>query len=551
MHNSQHEPGTIACTTNLHRAYGPPGTGKTTWLARQCLAAAERCGEHGVIVASLTRAAAEEVAGRDTGLDRRNVGTLHAHAFRALEHPALAETREGLADWNSRVPPIWQLSGDATRDPEWAAPEQVAYSGSGDPLLAQLNIIRARLGTPPTGGATPLGRFASAWSRWKAETSRLDFTDLVEQAVDVEPPRCEVFMLDEAQDMSALEMRLALAWGAHARELVIVGDPDQNLYEWRGSDPSAFTDPAAASERTLSQSYRVPAAVHAYAVEWISRVKDRPPTAYQPRLATGSVDELLSATWQQPDELLEAVNGARSNSVMLLASCAYMLQPLTRMLREARVPFHNPYRPTNGAWNPMRAAQRIRALLRPQLEDGALWRWEDLRRALEPLDARKARLARGVKTVIEGTCKEPVRLGRGTRALEDAPLGFLTSMFTEDAAALAFGAGDLDWWESCLLDRYRDSLALPLAAARAGRVAEEPAVIVGTIHSVKGGEADTVYVFPDISMAAYTGEDGSGGWGTGRRDAIVRQFYVAFTRARERLVLCGASSALSVNPPRA
>ena len=68
----------------------------------------------------------------------------------------------------------------------------------------------------------------------------------------------------------------------------------------------------------------------------------------------------------------------------------------------------------------------------------------------------------------------------------------------------------------------------------------EPRVIVGTIHSVKGGEADHVVVFPDISPLQWDQlqQDGWDG-----RQAVLRTFYVGMTRARESLILglsCGA-----------
>ncbi len=63
-----------------------------------------------------------------------------------------------------------------------------------------------------------------------------------------------------------------------------------------------------------------------------------------------------------------------------------------------------------------------------------------------------------------------------------------------------------------------------------------PRVIVGTIHSVKGADAAAVYVLPDLSPAQWER------WQAGKRDELLRIFYVAFTRAREELVLVGPTS---------
>ena len=55
--------------------------------------------------------------------------------------------------------------------------------------------------------------------------------------------------------------------------------------------------------------------------------------------------------------------------IMLLGSCSYMLRPILAVLRREAIPFHNPYRKSNGFWNPLRTssrkstANRVRALL--------------------------------------------------------------------------------------------------------------------------------------------------------------------------------------------
>lgn len=52
-------------------------------------------------------------------------------------------------------------------------------------------------------------------------------------------------------------------------------------------------------------------------------------------------------------------------------------------------------------------------------------------------------------------------------------------------------------------------------------------------NSVKGGEADTVHLIPDLSVAAKEEEESS----TEGADAIRRTIYVGLTRARDRVVI--------------
>ena len=57
-----------------------------------------------MVVASLTRAAAAEAAGRDMPIGRESVGTLHSFAYRALGAQDIADSPKMLAEWNKEYP---------------------------------------------------------------------------------------------------------------------------------------------------------------------------------------------------------------------------------------------------------------------------------------------------------------------------------------------------------------------------------------------------------------------------------------------------------------
>jgi superfamily I DNA/RNA helicase len=103
----------------------------------------------------------------------------------------------------------------------------------------------------------------------------------------------------------------------------------------------------------------------------------------------------------------------------------------------------------------------------------------------------------------------------------------------------------LAWWGERIAPPFRKRIQLPASiAARRGSQAlvETPQVIVGTIHSVKGGEADVVFLFPDLSPAGERQYRRGGP----QRDSVIRQFYVAVTRARETLYLCSPESGAAI-----
>ena len=515
------------------RVIGPPGCGKTTWLSRQVRFAVEAGRD--VVVASLTRAAAAEAAGRDLPLPPRNVGTLHSHCYQALDRPSLTVDKKHIEDWNDKYPQ-WSLSFSNDRIDE----DNLDSSGPspGDKLMATYEVLRARMAT-----VLPIDvdYFASAWSAWKAEAGLLDFADLLEQCLDsvpAAPGNPSVIFLDEAQDMDLLEMSLARKWGAEAGYLVVVGDPDQNLYQWRGSDPEVFVEPPVPEDqmRVLSQSYRIPRAVHAAAVRWIERTPGRMPVEYYPRDEEGEVRR-LAAAWPSPAIIRDMQKYLDAGkTVMVLASCAYMVRPLVGQLRREGIPYHNPYRRTKGAWNPLQSSRRrvtpkdlVLAFLR--LSEQGLWTAEDMKKWLAA--TKITGVLQGNRATLDGMVDD----GRNGVDWEK-----IHNLLTEEAIEAGL-SGDLEWLRQNLLASRQKGAAFAIRVAEAHgaeTLSKTPQIITGTIHSVKGGEADVVYLFPDLSFA------GMNEWLGGGTAAVRRLFYVGMTRARETLILCEPAGSRSV-----
>ncbi|MBP5451082.1 MAG: UvrD-helicase domain-containing protein [Treponema sp.] len=98
----------------------------------------------------------------------------------------------------------------------------------------------------------------------------LDFTDLMSYALyllqkdeevrDKWQERLNYIMVDEFQDSSITEMKLVDILSERYQNLMIVGDPDQNIYEWRGSDVKLLVDFDKTHPGTktiiLNQNYR-------------------------------------------------------------------------------------------------------------------------------------------------------------------------------------------------------------------------------------------------------------------------------------------------------
>jgi DNA helicase-2/ATP-dependent DNA helicase PcrA len=530
-------------THTEYRTYGPPGTGKTTWAARQVRAAVDKYGPAGVMVASFTKAAAIEIAGRGLGIDEEKVGTLHSLAYRAIGRPAIALDGSLRKEWNERNPEFTLSgSGRGLDDPD--APED-GKKGQGDAILEHYDLLRSRL-WPRATWPTSVLHFASLWEAFKDETGSVDFADMIEIALrecPTAPGRPIVGFFDEAQDFTALELALVRSWAASMEYVVLIGDDDQTLYAFRGATPEAFLEPQIPDEqkRVLGQSYRVPRRVHELAARWIERIPagEREPKAYRPREYEGDVWR-TQATYRAGDRAVDLVEKMLDSGrkVMVLGAAGYHLQPSIKELRRRGIPFHNPWAPKRGDWNPLArrkgttAADRLLAFLRPDPdvwgEDAVdIWPAKDLK-AWADLVRADLVLERGAKTEI----------GKS----EVVTVNDLRRWFKPDAFAAATSL-DVDWFERSLLADACRRMEFPLAVYRtrgATGLTSTPHVTVSTIHASKGAEADAVILFPDLSPAGYAE------WSSERYARVVRQFYVAVTRARDVLAVCRAGGPWAV-----
>jgi DNA helicase-2/ATP-dependent DNA helicase PcrA len=537
------------------RVWGPPGTGKTTYLAKRVRSTVAQHGPDSLLLASFSTTAANEIGSRFAadGAGARPaasmIGTLHSHAYRALGQPPVALDPRVLADWNSTVAPELRITPDNRRTGGGSgdsgslgvAPE---LARTGDELIGALDRLRAgRL--DPQDWPVNVREFAQRWEDWKREVGgAVDYTDMITNALEMAhegvpaPGRPSYLIVDEAQDMTPLEVGLALAWGRLASRLVLGMDDDQAINRWRGGDPEPLLTlhGDGVSDEVLDRSYRVPEAVRAVAETWVRRLSHRREKLYYSRLDDAGrvvpgvahhVPESLHST-KLIDKVLTETDAGRT--VMIIASCNYMLERLIENLRERGVPFHNPYRPGEQRWNPLGAptregamstSERIRRFLALTERD---WTGADMQAWIELVKLTDAGMVRGAKTAIAHfPPNDPV------------PYEQVAALFADsDSLALATEP-DPAFLERALLKAKIDVARYPLQLARnhgAAALDQKPQVVIGTIHSVKGAAADVVYVSPDISAAAAKNMSTRAG-----ADEAIRLFYVAMTRAYEELRL--------------
>jgi DNA helicase-2/ATP-dependent DNA helicase PcrA len=467
------------------------------------------------------------------------VGTLHSHAFRALGSPKMCVDTKSLKDWNDRVSPIYRIKGD-----------DAEVSGLGDAILSQYNLARCRL-TPRDQWPANVLEFAEKYESWKRDRGEMDYEDLIENAYrdNTTAPNCpSTILVDEAQDCTASEFRLVRRWARHAKRLIMVGDTDQAIFYFRGADPASFyaTDIPEDHSKVLSQSYRVPKAVHAEALSMIRRIDDRIDVSYHPTAEDGDCTYSSFGMRYGLAPLMRQIDDRLSNgkSVMCLFACAYMAQPLCAELRGAGIPYWNRYAADRPQFNPLHPPkgvgllQRVCDYLRPNEtvygDKSRMWTWTELLNWTDVCNA-SGMLIRGKKSRIEACAHE-----------------WPNDLVTADDIIDLFDPAEIDKLSNCDLD-YFESRAnnakvgllgyIKEIVRRGGfpAILEQPKLTVGTVHSCKGGEADSVFLCPDLSAS---------GWeclGDARfRDSIYRTMYVGMTRAKNELILASPTNKMRV-----
>jgi superfamily I DNA/RNA helicase len=492
---------------------GPPGTGKTSHLLGEVEAELGRgTPPDRVGFVTFTRRAAEEAVTRACArfnLSRDQLPyfrTLHSLCFRAL-----GLSRGDVLD-GKRLREDFAAFAGVKVTGRWSADGTLSGYELGDRLLFRENLARVRCLSLAEQYARDsdglpwreLERVAGALRAFKQSNGLLDYTDMLGQFVaESAPPRLDVLFVDEAQDLSKLQVTVVDLLARHARRVVVAGDDDQAIYEWAGADAETLVT-MAGDVHVLGQSYRCPRVVQEAGLKVILPVTARRPKQWAPRDGPGEVARLptfeevpLGDDWQ----------GGDVQPILVLARNEFVL-------REAVEP-----------------ELRLRGVLYER--DGhlsvsptvlaAVIAWEALRAGAR-VGVREARRAYGLMTSGRGVARGhkalPAFEDDDTVSLEDLQKsgGLLTSAI---------------WHEA--LDRLpAEEMSYVLACLRSGEKLRHPRprVSISTVHGSKGGEARHVVVFREMARRT---------WDEMRStpDPERRVWYVAVTRARERLTVVG------------
>jgi uncharacterized protein (TIGR00375 family) len=258
------------------RVIAGPGAGKTrTLVERIAYLIRERGVDPAVITAvTFTNKAAAEIKDRVirlldgcAGLRQIQIGTFHSLAWKIINCNPAGQPLQLVDRYTAEA-----LIAEVLQEEQLSMKFREA--------TRQLGLIKNQLlFEAPDGIAPQLWQLYQAYQQKLTLFQRCDFDDILIQAVELwtalpewlEPwrRRFTYLLVDEFQDVNPLQYRLVAKWAADSRSLMVIGDPNQSIYGFRGSDSRFFNDlqtdfPDAASLQ-LTRNYRATASLIAAA----------------------------------------------------------------------------------------------------------------------------------------------------------------------------------------------------------------------------------------------------------------------------------------------
>ena len=336
-----------------------------------------------------------------------------------------------------------------------------------------------------------------------------DVKDVVSRAAqmindgEVEPNRIAktVLVIDEAQDMSEEEYVLvyALMMANEEMRVIAVGDDDQNIFEFRGSDSrymSKLLDVPNARFIEMTENYRSSQHIVKYANTFVKRIKGR--MKKRSIISMGTEDGLVSvvhhtsALMYQPF-VNELVNRGVEGSVSVLTQTNEEAAIVVALLRK----------------------RGLKCKLIQSMEGFRFWNMAEVRLFLKQLEINTS-----TPLIRDDVWEEAKRK---------------TFSVYSDSSSICYLQRCITLFEETNGKKYLTDFKEFLFESSAEDFCDlqDADVIVSTIHKSKGMEFDDVYML--ISEPRHI------------TDEVLRRYYVGITRAKKRLFIHTNSSLFCIS----
>lgn len=307
-----------------------PGSGKTTVITHRAAHLTKTAGidPSSLLVVTFTKAAAESMKARTAAVagaqiaSRITFGTFHALAYRILRH-SVPDQPLRLIDEEEQFGLIRALMRHLELNTDDDAVTEA---------LAELSRARNTLGG--SAGFAPKGlkpaefqALSRAYEEEKQRRGAMDFDDLLVRCLEVLRTRPEelaayrkrwrYLMVDEFQDTNEVQFEIIRLLAEPLRNICVVGDDDQSIYGWRGASPRFLLEfprrYPGCETITLDVNYRCPSPVVLAANKVIGHNRERFGKTVRPAERRGQAIEYLTPldSLNEAEQVVKLVQGSR------------------------------------------------------------------------------------------------------------------------------------------------------------------------------------------------------------------------------------------------
>ena len=267
----------------------------------------------------------------------------------------------------------------------------------------------------------------------------------------------------------------------------IAGDDDQAIFKWAGADVNRFIT-LGGEYIKLTQSYRIPAKVHEFAMKIINKVGNRIPKQWKPRTVEGSLSTY--ADFRHID--------MSKGEWLVLTRTRSMLDELEDVIYK------------NGLYYKNKFKKSYEQDLYDAIND-----WEHLRQG-QLLNYKQ------IEKIYTYMSKNHVEKNKLKIMIKDAFFGI-------DQLTNQYGLKTKDVWYEAFDNAPSKKVSYIRQMRKNGeQLNKKPRIVLSTIHGVKGGEADNVVLLTDLSRQTLKEYERV-------PDDVNRLFYVGATRTKEHL----------------
>jgi len=292
------------------KIFGPPGTGKTYQLLRRIKYFLKKgVSPHQIAYFSFTNKAVDETIERIAASlpgykpdDFSYFSTIHSFARSQFSNIPVLDPNDDMMQFHSDYGTVkvgyMQGYEDQKVFNNWSLRiYDRARNMKQDPIALYKQQQKKNVRLPQ------FISIIAAYERFKSfevepgirQNDRLDFTDMLQKFIEEgHVPKFKVLMIDEAQDLTPLQWDVVIKLAKEAEVVYLAGDDDQAIYEWNGAEVDYFIH-FPGKKKVLSLSRRIPRTVHYFSqIMMLSAANYREEKIFAPNNLEGEIERYQS-----------------------------------------------------------------------------------------------------------------------------------------------------------------------------------------------------------------------------------------------------------------